>query len=396
MPKQKGWRRDFPVPEAQMDFVDAGGGEEWSAPERPVRRRKLPPVSLAVRAQIEKFAARLRAQGQLSDDTIENYSRALVEAVRQAEGLTASTVNDLGDLFEPTILEAVVKADTPVAFVQEALGPGTPRHRRQALRKFLQVCGLSGGGFEEANRCFDAALRAASTRTGSRYVLGVGEKRPRRPRPRREDFERLLAAATATRPTFLAARNRAILLLAVHTGLRRGSIAAIRGEDFSLRPEGLFVSVRLKGRAQRQEREVPAEARAALDRYVERFSATAMARGWQTRIGAGEPGPFWRTQSGGALTSPEVLGALVHDWAKLAGVDFRLHDARHLFAAMLSERLGPDQAAEAGDWSSGVLRKYYSRPTGRWAPAEPMSCPPEDYGDRAADMTPARGGRADG
>lgn len=379
MTKSKGWRRDSPVPVGQLSFADAGGTEGWRPPRRPARRRKLPPVSPGVQGQVERFATILRMQGQLSESTIANYSRALIEAVRQAERLLGHRVSNLEEIFEPGLLAGVIKADTPVAVLQDTLDPTTPRNRRLALEKYLQVCGLTGLSFEGATQRFHDVLRSASRRVGSRFILGVGRKRPPRPRPKLDDFDAVLAAATTGTMAALAARNRALLLLARHTGLRRHSLTGMRGEHFSRRPEGLFVSVRLKGRPQRQEREVPEEAARAIEAYVEVFNARAASKGWPARIGIGVSGAFWRTYAGKPLVSGDVLSNEVRRWAWRAGVRFTLHDARHLFGGMLSDRLGPDRAAQAGDWSAGVFRKYYSRPAGRWRPVDPVSSPPDRH-----------------
>jgi integrase len=291
---------------------------------------------------------------------------------------------------------AVITATVPVAVLKSSLDPGTRRHRRQALRKFLQVCGLQGESFEDLNERFDDALRLSGRRRGSRFVLAGGTKATPRPRPRPEDFEKLLAAAAAQRPKWLGARNRALLLLARDTGLRRHSLTGMCCEDFSLRPAGLFVSVRLKGRSGQQEREVPSGAKEALDRYIELYNETALKKGWHHRLGFGLVGPFWRTSTGKPLTSGDVLSMMVRKWAEAAGVDFTLHEARHLFSGMLSDRLGPDLAAEAGDWSAAVMRKHYSRPGGRWRPVEPVPRPPgpgDDDGSPRA--TQIEGGQAD-
>lgn len=134
-----------------------------------------------------------------------------------------------------------------------------------------------------------------------------------------EEEEALLAAVTASG----SLRDRTIITLLLHTGLRAGELCQLRPSDVSIgRRSG---TLRVLGK-RNKEREVPlnATARAALTEYLEQLPKDAQYL-------------FLSEKTGQALTE-RALGYILKKYAEQARVaDLSPHDLRHRFGYRMAE-----------------------------------------------------------
>lgn len=140
---------------------------------------------------------------------------------------------------------------------------------------------------------------------------------------RRNEMKALLRAVTKSG----SVRDRAIVGLLLHTGLRAGEAATIKLNDIEINPRSGHVSVIGKGMKQRT---VPlnADARRVLEEWLKERRENKHS--------------FLFTGQRGDPLSGTAISAVVKKYAKLAGLkNVTAHNLRHTFARMMIDRSIP-------------------------------------------------------
>ncbi len=182
-------------------------------------------------------------------------------------------------------------------------------------------------------------------RDPARVVKPVAET-PRPPRHLTDQQESaLIAAVTASGNV----RDRVLLIVMLHTGLRAGEVCGLQRDDVSIGPRS--GSLRICGKRNKY-REVPlnATARAALHEWLEQLPTD------QRYL---FPSP--KTDQG---LTPRALGQLVKKHAKAAGVpDLHPHDLRHRFGYRMAENVPLHRLAQIMGHDSLDTTRLYTQAT---------------------------------
>lgn len=300
--------------------------------------------------RVGAFQATLLSQGRLRPGSVDAYGKALACAAKQAQRFLGRPLTGLAEIYQVDVIAAVAKDDVPFDETKDRLRKSTLRLRRTVLGAYLRAVGVPGMSFTEARAVLDEGFRRAARRRGYSYTIASGRRPGHHYRPPREDVDKVIALARSASTTFVGARNAAVLMLALRTGLRCHSILAMDGADFSERHGQLFLLVTEKGRPGRREIEVPSEVIPELTRYEGAYKRCALERGWPAPVGIGVPGPFWRGCRGRPWSYGGLL-AMVRVYTRMAGVTpFTMHGLRHLRASTLGRHLPAEEAAAAGGW----------------------------------------------
>ena len=242
-----------------------------------------------------------------------------VEFLCVEKGLASSTVAGLERVarrFLTTVAVEGLSAADVVAYVgatAQGVAVGTAKLELTGLRsllRFLHVSGRLGADLSPA------VLAAAGWRdTGVAKGLSDGE------------VARLLAACDPDRPT--GRRARALVLLVLRLGLRRGEVARLRLDDIDWRAG----EITIVGKANRVERlPLPVDVGEALSDYLVHERPT----------GSGARAVFLRVRAPRGPMTSGALGAVVQNLAARAGLaGVGAHRLRHT-AAMAMLREGAD------------------------------------------------------
>jgi integrase/recombinase XerC len=264
------------------------------------------PVTTELDRWLDRFDGHLGAERNLSARTRQSYRRDLL---RFGEFLSQGAGVDVGDL------DAVHVR----AFV-------TWRHRR----------GVSGRTIQRelsALRAFFGYLLREG-RVGVNPASGVSAPKSGRKLPTVLDADQVAGLLEFEDESPLAVRDGAMLELVYSSGLRLSELVGVDLGDVDLE-EGLVV-VTGKGRKRRI---VPlgAYARAAIERWL----------GQRPALAKGSAKALFVSARGGRLT-PRAVQLRFERWARLKGVDARLHPhlLRHSFASHLLESSGDLRAVQ--------------------------------------------------
>jgi len=268
-----------------------------------MRRTGKPTLSPAGQQALGQYVAYLRDEVDLRPATLRNYVSDVQQFMAWCEATWAAGC-ETGDPFNPRAVT------TPVltryrTHLQHALGlkPATVNRALVSLKRYFGWVTIKG----------------TITRNPSTVVklVRVGPTTPRQLSDKEEDA--LVAAVTATGRV----RDRAIIVLMLHTGLRVGEICSLRYNDITLgRRSGV---ARVTGKRNKY-REVPLNvtARQVLQEYLPTLASDAVCL-------------FPSERTGIALTE-RALGYLVRRYATHARLaDVSPHDLRHRFGYRMAE-----------------------------------------------------------
>ncbi len=367
--------------EQQPSFATVCSDEVW--PRTPTAKTVQAPTFLELDPRVEDeldgFFDALIAQDVVTAGSARSYKKALTCAVKQAQRFLGRRLASLREFYVVDVIAAVAADDVTLDGAGQ-LSRYSLRQRRVAMRAYVRYVGLDDIQFEDADEILDNGLRRAARRKPMRYTIDAGRPEGTHRCPTIEEVEKVIAVAGVARTSFVGPRNAAIFALGMHAGMRASEIIAMRGSDFSERRGQLFLLKKKKGSNERVEIEVPDAVIPYLVRYIERCNGYAAARGWQSRIGFGVDGAFWRSCRERPLTY-HGLGAMVRTYTRISGVEpFVAHGLRHLRAAVLGDVLVPEEAALAGGWkNTSVFLRYYAAPLRLIEPDRPLPHPPNEY-----------------
>jgi integrase/recombinase XerD len=280
-----------------------------------VRRAGKPGLTDAGRAALAAYEEQLRRQHDLRPATLRNYTSDL----RQFAAWCEATWRE---------------ADEAAAFTPEQVTTPT----LTAYRAHLQALGRSPASI---NRYLVSLKRyCAWAHEHSLVVVDPGKPVrlvPRVPQPPRQLSDREEAALVAVVTAHGPARDRALLTLALHTGLRAEELCGLRRDDITVNTRSGVVRVYGK---RNKYRGVPLNSTARDTRraYLPTLPQAAVClfpsrKGGERAGGAAEEGA-----SKTASITPRALGYLVARYARLARVpDLSPHDLRHRFGYRMAK-----------------------------------------------------------
>lgn len=280
-----------------------------------MRRAGIPALSAAGQAVLLAYADHLQQQRDLRPATHRNYTSDLRQFAAWCEAIWRET--DAAATFTPAHLT------TPTL---------------TAYRAHLQAIGLSPATI---NRHL-VSLKRYCAWAHEQGLIAVDPGKPvklvpRVPQPPRHLSDREEAALVAAVTAHGSARDRALVVTALHTGLRAEELCGLRRADITVNTRSGLVRVYGK---RNKYREVPlnSTARDALRAYLAALPKAAVClfpsrKGGETADGAaGEAAPA------AVPITPRALGYLVARYAHLAKVpDLSPHDLRHRFGYRMAK-----------------------------------------------------------
>lgn len=350
-----------------MAQLTLAGFERLVAPPPRANRRRGVPRSPArgpddefTRAYLRRLAARGAAPKGIAA-----YRYQLCAVLRAASRLAGVRVA-LPELFRDEALLGRAIVDDVAADGRAKLSRWTLAQRRSAVRSVAsmmrpELLPLLG---EEPGRVVDRALRGAAERVGAGYRLTGGTPRRRGGFAPSRDQVAALLVAVGRAPGYEGPRNRAFLGILAGTGSRVNALRLLDGADCLVLPNGrLRVYLHEKGKSERREVELSAEAARDLQAYAQAFNRHAAARGCTGRVRLGEPGAVWRNADGRRWGYGAVV-ELLRAGCVAAGIPpCGPHALRRAFATEAASRLPRHVVAQAGGWQ-GIERldEHYVQP----------------------------------
>jgi integrase/recombinase XerD len=303
-----------------------------------MRRVGMPALSAAGQAALAAYGEHLRHQHDLRPATHRNYTSDLRQFAAWCEhtwrAADAAAVFALAHVTTPTFT---------------------------AYRAYLQALGLSPATI---NRHL-VSLKRYCAWAHEQGLVAVDPGRPvklvpRVPPPPRQLSDREEAALVATVTAHGSARDRALVVMALHTGLRAEELCGLRPRDVTVGPRSGVVRVYGK---RNKYREVPlnSTARDTLRPYLATLPEGTPClfpsrKGGEPADGAaGEDAP-----KVAAPLTPRALGYLVARYAHLAKVpDLSPHDLRHRFGYRMAKAVPLHRLAQLmGHDSLDTTRLY--------------------------------------
>jgi integrase/recombinase XerD len=274
-----------------------------------MRRAGKPAVAAAGQAALTAYEEQLRQQRDLRPATLRNY----VSDLRQFAAWCEATWRE---------------ADTSAVFTPAHLTTPT----LTAYRAQLQMLGLSPATI---NRHL-VSLKRYCAWAHARGLVAVDPGTPVRlfprvPPPPRQLGDREEAALIAAVTAHGTARDRALLVTALHTGLRAEELCGLRRQDVTIGPRSGVVRVYGK---RNKYREVPlnSTARDTLRPYLATLPAATPCLFPSRKGGERGDGTAGEGAAIAVPITPRALGYLVARYARLAKVpDLSPHDLRHRF-----------------------------------------------------------------
>ncbi len=343
-------------------------GFEQLAPRspHPSRRQRRPdrPVAAPEDRITCAYLRRLAACGA-APRGVAAYQYQLRATLRVAHRLAGRPVTLL-ELFQDAPLLGQALVDDVASNGCAQLSRWTLALRRSAIRSFAnmmrpELLPLLG---EEPGRVVDRALRGAAERVGAGYRLTGGAPRRRGGFAPSGDQVAALLAAVGRTPGYEGPRNRAFLGILAGTGSRVNALRLLDGADCLVLPNGrLRVYLHEKGKSERREVELSAEAARDLRAYAHAFNRHAAAHRWTGRVRLGEPGAVWRNTDGRRWGYGAVV-ELLRAACVAAGIPpCGPHALRRAFATEAASRLPRHVVAQAGGWQGlERLDEHYVQP----------------------------------
>ena len=266
-------------------------------------RPGMPILSDGGRDALDRYAAHLHGQADLRPATLRNY----LSDLRQFAAWCEATWTAGGEGERP--------------FAPTAIATPTITRYRAYLQQTLHLkpASVNRGLISVKRYCAWAVAEGLIPRDPAAIVKPVGQDSAA-PRNLDDSEEEALVAAVTKGGSV---RDRAIVIMMLHTGLRAGEICRLRRDDVTLGKRSGLLRVTGKGN---KYREVPlnATARALLGTYL----ATPAAQGAHL---------FPSGKTGDALTE-RALGHLIKRYADQARlVEVSPHDLRHRFGYRMAE-----------------------------------------------------------
>ena len=287
-------------------------------------RPAQPALSAAAEAALAAYEQYLREERDVSPATLRNY---------------LSDLRQFLAWFESSGQEGPF---TPAALTTPAL----TRYRAHLQReRKLQAASVNRSLVSLKGYCAWATDQGLLQRDPARVVKPVAET-PRPPRHLTDQQESALIAAVTVGGNV---RDRVLLTVMLHTGLRASEVCGLQREDLRLAPRS--GSLRIWGKRNKF-REVPlnATARAALSEWLEALPAE-------------ESYLFPSNKTDQGLT-PRALGQMVKKYARAAGVpDLHPHDLRHRFGYRMAESVPLHRLAQIMGHDSLDTTRLYTQGT---------------------------------
>ncbi|RJX20622.1 MAG: integrase [Ammonifex sp.] len=267
----------------------------------------------------ERYEARLRSR-DLADATLRNYLGCLRVFATWWE-------KTAGEVFDPGAVTVLDVAGFKNRLLGENRKPATVNLYLDALSSFFSWAASEGLCPSDPT---EGVKRVPEQRRAPRWLL------------RKE-----LGALIRTFQKYGAVKDRALLALLLHAGLRVSEVASLRAESVVIRERSGFVKVWGKGS---KYREVPLNA-----------TARRMIAEWLEQHPGGEwlfPG-----KGGGHITSRAVQKRL-KELGRLAGVEACAHKLRHCFCYLLLQSgVSLDKVAILAGHNSLNTTKIYTTPS---------------------------------
>lgn len=291
-----------------------------------MKRAANPALSPGAQAWLDRYAAHLREEVDLSAVTVRNYLSDLRHFAAWCEAAWASG-DEPGATFAPQALTTPTITRYRAWLQAEArLRPASVNRSLVSLKRF----------------CAWAVDAGHLQRDPSRPAKLVTQElhAPRHLTDKEE--EQLIAAAQSV------ARDYTLLIVMLHTGLRAGEVCALRREHVRLARRSGVLQVWGK---RHKYREVPVNATAR--RALEAWLPQAPAEGFL----------FPSRKTGAALT-PRALGQLVTRYARAARVpELHPHDLRHRFGYRMAESVPLHRLAQIMGHDSLDTTRIYTQGT---------------------------------
>jgi integrase len=338
----------------------------WNAPARPGRWHRSPYLSDCVRSELKELEQIALEQGRVTPNAAWTYRNGMTMNAKIAGRLLGRPLSSLREIYEPELLERVLRYDGPIDGDEGQQSAWTVKTRRTPLRQYPRIVRVPGLDYMEVKQLVDRTLRRISRRRGYCYRLPkLGRPYVIRYVPAREDVFKVVAVLLGNDRSFIGPRNALALALMYYHGCRSDSVLGIKSQHVSWRHSQLFLMIHEKWKPGRREIEADPEVARLLRIYVARFNGyAAERRGVCQQIEPGTAGTFWFAEDGTGIKY-EALRHAVYEAALVAGVrPFQLHAVRHLFGRELGNDLPLIDAARAGGWrsSDAYLRVYANDP----------------------------------
>lgn len=291
-----------------------------------MKRPAQPSLSVAASQGLTAYEDYLRHERDVSAATLRNYLSDLRQFLAWFEtaGQGAGAPFTPGSLTTPAITRYRAHIQTVVKLKAASVN-----------RSLVSIKGY----------CAWATENGLLTRDPARVVKLVAEEsRPPRHLTDRQESA-LVAAVTASGHR----RDRTVLVLMLHTGLRAQEICGLQREDVRLAARS--GSLRVWGKRNKY-REVPLNA-----------TVRATLREWLEVLPAEQDYLFPSARTGRGLT-PRALGQLVKKYARQAGVpDLHPHDLRHRFGYRMAENVPLHRLAQIMGHDSLDTTRLYTQGT---------------------------------
>jgi len=294
-----------------------------------MKRPAQPTISAAAIDTLAAYEEHLRRERDVSPATLRNYLSDLRQFAAWFETTESGGRDDPGT-FTPAHLTT----------------PSITRYRAhlQTVVK-LRPASVNRSLISLKSYCAWAQMAGLMAKDPARTVKLVAEE-PRPPRHLTDQQESALIAAVTASGNL---RDRTILVLMLHTGLRAQEACGLKRGDVRVAPRS--GSLRVWGKGNKY-REVPlnATARAALTEYLPKLAADAEFLF-----------PSCKTSRG---LTPRALGQLVKKHARQAAIpDLRPHDLRHRFGYRMAESVPLHRLAQIMGHDSLDTTRLYTQGT---------------------------------
>ena len=267
------------------------------------RRSASPPLSAAGLQALAPYETYLKTHVDLRPATRRNYLSDLRQFAAWCEATWAAGSEQDTPFSTAAITTPLLTRYRSYLQQSERLAPASINRALISIKRY----------------CAWAIDAGVVTRNPASVVKPVGQQPPAPRQLSNRDEEMLLAAVTASGTL----RDRALIVVLLHTGLRASEICGLQRDDVTLGKRSGTVVVTGK---RNKQRDVPlnATARAALQEYL-------------STLQEGTAALFPSVKTGQAL-SARALGYVVKRYARLAGLaDVSPHDLRHRFGYRMAE-----------------------------------------------------------
>jgi integrase/recombinase XerC len=288
-------------------------------------RPSQPPLSESALQALTAYEQHLREERDVSPATLRNY----LSDLRQFLAWFESTGQPTGDF-------AAAQLTTPTITRYRAYLQGVVQLRAASVNRALVSI---------KSYCAWATDHELLTRDPARPVKMVAEE-PRPPRHLTDQQEAALLAAVTAGGNL---RDRTLLVVMLHTGLRAQEACDLQRKDLRLAARSGTLEIWGK---RNKYREVPlnATARAALSEWLEELPEDQSYLFPSGRTGRG--------------ITPRALGQLVKKYARQAGVpDLHPHDLRHRFGYRMAESVPLHRLAQIMGHDSLDTTRVYTQGT---------------------------------